>query len=130
MTLAAETAAEVAIEERQLRVFISYSRADSSAFAAKLREKLLENDFEAYLDQHDIAPGEPWQERLSGLITRADTVVFCLSPHFIKSEICGWGVNEAERLGKRLIPVVVKEKGDVWTLLGFSAAKLRHPQSR
>jgi hypothetical protein len=106
MTLAAETPTEASAEERQLRVFISYSRTDS-AFAAKLRENLLDNDFEAYLDQHDIAPGEPWRERLSGLITRADTVVFCLSPHFIKSDICDWEVNEAERFGKRLIPVVV-----------------------
>jgi hypothetical protein len=32
--------------------------------------------------------------------------VFCLSPHFINSDICDWEVNEAERLGKRLIPVV------------------------
>jgi WD40 repeat protein len=105
MALETETAADVIAPERQLRVFISYSRADS-AFAAKLRENLIENNIDAYLDQYDIAPGEPWQERLSGLITRADTVVFCLSPHFIQSEICDWEVNEAERLGKRLIPVV------------------------
>ena len=95
----------VGSNERQTRVFISYSRKDSD-FAQALREALMERGFEAYLDQHDIAPGEPWRERLSGLISTADTVIFCLSANFVASKICDWEVNEAERLGKRLLPVV------------------------
>ena len=93
------------------KVFISYSRKDS-AFAENLRDALITSGFEAYLDQHDIAPGEPWQERLSGLIATADTVVFCLSPNFVASPICDWEVNEAERLGKRLLPVVAANTSD------------------
>ena len=91
--------------DRPTRVFLSYSRSDSS-FAEKLRQALIQQGFEAYLDKHDIRPGEPWQERLGGLIARADIVVFCLSPISIRSEICDWEVNEAERLSKRILPVV------------------------
>ena len=90
------------------RVFISYSRKDGD-FAERLRDALRLRGFEAYLDKHDILPGEPWQERLSGLIKTADTVIFCLSPNFVASPVCDWEVNEAERIGKRLLPVVAAD---------------------
>ena len=100
--------ADAQVPRRETRIFISYSRKDSD-FAERLRDDLAEREFEAYLDKHDIRPGEPWQERLSGLITRADVVIFCLSPNSVTSEICDWEVNEAERIGKRLLPVVIAE---------------------
>ena len=96
------------IEDRKTRIFISYSRKDS-AFAERLRDGLIARQFEAYLDKHDIRPGEPWQERIGGLITRADMVIFCLSPNFVASKICDWEVNEAERVGKRLLPIVLED---------------------
>jgi WD40 repeat protein len=97
--------------ERGTRVFISYSRKDG-AFADRLRDALIARRFEAYLDRHDIAPGEPWQERLAGLITNADAVVICMSPNFVASPVCDWEVNEAERLGKRVLPVVAAATPD------------------
>ena len=87
--------------QKKTKVFISYSRKDDS-FSETLRDRLLENGFEAYLDRHDILPGEPWKERLGGLIAAADTVVFCMSPNSLGSKMCDWEVNEAERLGKRI----------------------------
>jgi len=33
-------------------------------------------------------------------------VFFCLSPNFVATPVCDWEVNEAERIGKRLLPVV------------------------
>src|ERR1700676_1840799 len=57
------------------KVFVSYSRKDL-AFAQMLVGALAERDFDAFLDKTDIAPGEPWKERLAGLIAAADTVVF------------------------------------------------------
>lgn len=94
--------------EQQARVFISYSRADIS-IAETLRDALTAGGFEAFLDQHDIAPGEPWKERLAALIASAERVVFLISPDSVASEICGWEVDQAERLGKSVIPVVVRE---------------------
>jgi tetratricopeptide (TPR) repeat protein len=87
------------------RIFVSYSRRDKE-FAEGLTAALTEHGFEAFLDVKDIAPGEPWQERLSKLIRAADTVVFIVSPDSLKSEICGWEANEASKLGKRILPVV------------------------
>ena len=69
-------------DKGKLRVFISYSR-DDLYFADQL---------DAALDA-------------CGLISEADTVVFVLSPASARSEICAWEVEEAARLGKRILPV-------------------------
>ena len=94
--------------QRRVRVFISYSRKDSE-IAQWLWNNLQNRGYEVTLDEHDILPGEEWRNRLSGLIQSADVVVFCVSPNFAASEVCSWEVNEAERQGKRLLPVVVTE---------------------
>jgi formylglycine-generating enzyme required for sulfatase activity len=90
------------------KVFISYSRKDLAAVEA-LRDALIAGGLDAYLDLHDILPGEPWRERLGKLIEAADTVVFALSPDSVASDIVDWEVNEAERLGKRILPVVIRD---------------------
>lgn len=87
------------------KVFISYSRRDAG-FADELVEGLKACGFEAYIDREDIAPGEAWEARLSGLIAEADTVVYVISPHSVTSEQCHWEVSETLRMSKRLLPVV------------------------
>ena len=93
------------------KVFVSYSRKDS-AFAQMLVGALAERGFDAFLDKTDIAPGEPWKERLAGLIATADTVVFSVSPDSVGSTICAWELEESARLGKRIIPVVARRIAD------------------
>jgi hypothetical protein len=96
------------LTDTRLQVFLSYSRKDL-ATAERLRDALIPRGFGAYLDKHDILPGEPWKERLAHLIETADTVVFLLSPDSVASAVCDWEVNEAERLGKRILPVVIRD---------------------
>lgn len=62
------------------KVFISYSRRDSTECAEELVEGLKLAGFEPLLDRRDIVAGEDWEARLGGLIKRADTVVFVISP--------------------------------------------------
>ena len=93
------------------KVFVSYSRKDA-AFAQMLVGALAERGFDAFLDKTDIAPGEPWKERLAGLIATADTVVFAVSPDSVASNICTWELEESTRLGKRIIPVVARRIAD------------------
>jgi CheY-like chemotaxis protein len=92
-------------------VFISYARVDVE-FAIKLRDALIACRFEAFLDMHSILPGEPWQDRLAELINVCDTVLFALSPQSIASKVCEWEVGEAERLNKRVIPVVFRDPNE------------------
>lgn len=93
-------------EEQKPRIFISYARSDA-AIAESMRVRLINAGFDAFLDKHDIAPGEPWRPRLGKLIARADKVVFLVSPKSIASTMCEWEIDEAERLGKPLLPIVI-----------------------
>src|SRR4030095_16510613 len=92
----------------KLKVFISYSRKDSSDFADELVAGLELAGFAPFLDPHDIAAGEDWETRLGGLIQAADAVVYVISPEAVKSERCSWEVDKTLALSKRLIPVIFK----------------------
>src|SRR5262245_28390438 len=88
----------------KLRVFISYSR-DDLKFADQLDAALNAYGFECIIDRHGISGGEEGKRRLGNMISEADTVVFVLSPSSARSETCAWEVEEAARLGKRILPV-------------------------
>lgn len=97
----------------KLKVFISYSRADAK-FADELVAGLeFKEEFEVTLDRHSIIEGEDWKKRLGALIADADTVVFMLSPDSAQSPICGWEVEEAHRLSKRILPVLARPLGGI-----------------
>jgi TIR domain len=87
----------------KLRVFISYSR-DDLHFANQLEAALNAYGFECFIDREGISVGEDWKQRLGNLIRDADTVAFVLSPSSASSKVCAWEVDEATRLGKRIIP--------------------------
>src|SRR5262249_56970551 len=89
----------------KLKAFVSYSRDDLD-FADQLVAALELCGFEATIDRHGISGGEAWQQRLGALILESDTVVFVLSPSSARSDICGWEVEEAARLGKRSLPAL------------------------
>jgi TPR repeat protein len=91
----------------KLRVFISYSR-DDLKFADQLDAALNAYGFECVIDRQGIPGGEEWKRRLGNLISEADTVVFVLSPTSALSPTCDWEVEEARRLGKRILPVICR----------------------
>jgi TIR domain len=92
----------------KLKVFISYSRKDSTAFADELMAGLEVAGFAPFLDRRNIVAGENWEKRLGGLIEQSDTVVFVVSPEALKSERCEWEVNRTLEVSKRLLPVIFK----------------------
>jgi hypothetical protein len=83
---------------------ISYSREDLE-FADQLDPALKCLRVDCVIDRHGISGGENWKRRLGNLISEADTVVFVLSPTSARSEVCAWEVEEATRLGKRILPI-------------------------
>jgi formylglycine-generating enzyme required for sulfatase activity len=95
-------------DSQKLKVFISYSRKDSTDFADELVAGLELAGFAPFIDRHDIAAGEDWETRLGGLIQDADTVVYVISPEAVKSDRCAWEVDKSLALAKRLIPVIFK----------------------
>jgi len=103
--------AESAQQGGKLNVFISYSRRDL-AFADQLDACLQLGGFETTIDRRAISGGEDFKARLGALIRDADTVLFVLSRSSAQSRVCAWEVEEAIRLGKRIIPVLRRPLGD------------------
>lgn len=103
-----------ALPEIRTKVFVSYARADK-AFANDLVLGLAACGFAPYIDREDIAAGEDWAKRLSGLIAEADTIVYVISPDSVMSEQCSWELAESLRLAKRVLPVVWRPVEDATT---------------
>jgi hypothetical protein len=98
-------------EAGRLAVFLSYS-CDDLGFADQLEAALQSHKYDVAIDRQGISGGEDWRTRLGGLIRDADTVIFVLSPSSAGSDLCKWEVEEASRLGKRIIPVPCRPLGD------------------
>ncbi|MBN8738296.1 MAG: hypothetical protein BGP24_03875 [Lysobacterales bacterium 69-70] len=92
-------------------VFISYSRKDGDRMQA-LAEGLRTAGFRVLLDTTGIRPAEIWRERLAQLIRQCDSVIFLISPDSVRSSVCEWELDEAERRAKRLFPVRIRETAD------------------
>ncbi len=93
---------------QKARIFISYSRKDI-AFADQLEAMLKARSFEPLIDRTEIYAFEDWWKRIEGLIGRADTIVFVLSPDSIASDIALKEVAYAASLNKRLAPIVCRQ---------------------
>jgi tetratricopeptide (TPR) repeat protein len=101
-------AASQEVEDRsKAKVFISYSRKDIE-FADRLDAALKARGFEPLIDRTDtdIHALEQCWDRIKALISRADTVVFVISPDAVASEIALKEIAEAASLNKRFVPVV------------------------
>jgi TIR domain len=93
-----------------MKVFISYAREDVD-FVDRLRGSLLRRGFEPLVDRNNIQALDEWKKQLGRLIRRADAAIFVLSPAWLASEMCAWELQRANRLGKRLAPIVKEEPG-------------------
>jgi hypothetical protein len=93
------------------RVFISYSRKDM-AFADWLEAALKARGFEPLIDRTEIYAFEDWWSRIQALISRADTVVFVLSPDAVASDVALKEVAYAASLNKRFAPIVCQRVAD------------------
>ncbi|AFY38534.1 putative Chase2 sensor protein [[Leptolyngbya] sp. PCC 7376] len=91
-------------------VFISYGRADSLGFAAKLNQRLVEAGLEVWFDFDDIPLGVDYQKQIDDGIDKADNFVFVIAPHSINSPYCGLEVERALQRNKRIFPILHVEE--------------------
>jgi hypothetical protein len=97
--------------QRKTKIFISYSRKDM-AFADRLDTALKGRGFEPLIDRSEIYAFEDWWNRIEALISRADTVVFVLSPDAVVSDVALKEVAHAIALYKRVAPIVCRRVAD------------------
>src|SRR5580658_1677349 len=93
------------------KIFISYSRKDMS-FADRFDAALKTRGFEPLIDREEIYAFEDWWKRIEALISRADTVVFVLSPDAVASDVALKEVAYAASLNKRFAPIVCQRVAD------------------
>lgn len=88
-------------------VFVSYRRTDV-AFARQLSVAFAQAERTAWIDWEDIPPGaRDFTREIAAGIEQANVFVAVLSPAFLGSEYCLQELIYADRLNKRIIPVVV-----------------------
>src|ERR1700726_1930934 len=97
--------------EPKARIFISYSRKDM-AFVDRLEPALKTRGFEPLIDRTEIYAFEDWWKRIEALITRADAVVFVLSPDAVVSDVALKEIAFAASLNKRFAPIVCRAVDD------------------
>jgi hypothetical protein len=96
--------------DRKLRIHITSARPDYE-FTTELVSGLQFAGYDVFIDRHDLIAAESWNSRLGALIMEADVVVFVLSLASSKSDTCNWEANEAQKLTKRIVPVLYQSLG-------------------
>jgi len=86
-------------------VFISYSRRDK-VFTQKLYEALKAVNRAVWADWDSIPAASDWFAEIKEGIEQTDSVLFVLSPEWIKSNECRKELAYAVEMGKRLFPIL------------------------
>ena len=93
-------------------VFVSYRRKDV-AFVKRLSEALGKRQREVWLDWSDIPPGvNNFTREIEAGIESANVFIAVLSPDYLVSEYCLAELQYADRLNKRILPIVCHPLGD------------------
>ncbi|MDP2311539.1 MAG: toll/interleukin-1 receptor domain-containing protein [Pseudomonadota bacterium] len=90
-------------------VFLSHNSVDK-ALVVKLKSLLRERGLRAWLDKDELTPGEPWQPLLEKGVGASATIAACIGPSGMgpwQSEEVELALQDARRLGKRVIPVIL-----------------------
>ncbi|MDP1744684.1 MAG: toll/interleukin-1 receptor domain-containing protein [Bacteroidota bacterium] len=75
----------IGISEEDQRIFISYRRDDTTAFAEQLFDRLHHEGFDVFLDRFSINPAVNFQNRLYQELADKAMIVFLESPTFLSS---------------------------------------------
>ncbi len=102
-----------ATSEQKIELFVSYARADTKFVDELVAGLDYDGGFSVAIDRTAIGKGDNWKNRLSELIAWNDTVVFVLTPNSARSRVCRWEMREAERMSKRIIPVLAADLGEI-----------------
>src|SRR6266487_879772 len=86
-------------------VFISYSRRDK-VFTQKVFDALQAANRNVWADWDDIPAASDWYTEIKEGIEQAESILFVLSPEWIKSNECRKELTYAVEMGKRLFPIL------------------------
>lgn len=91
-------------EVEPTKIFISYKRSESSAFALLVMTMLKNAGLTPFLDLA-LVPGEDWSSGLKDHVEHADYLVLLLSHDTLSSKIVREEIKWAQDMGKIIIPI-------------------------
>src|SRR6516164_6196438 len=94
------------------KIFISYSHKDAAQLAQRLRNNLIAESFDAWLDHRGLEAGGTWTAEIERAIDLSQVVLALVSPGACNSEICRAEQLRSLRKGKRLIPLLAASDSD------------------
>lgn len=94
----------MSVKPKQL--FVSYAHQDKKRIKHVV-ELLKAGGCEPWFDHH-LVGGRHWKSQLLDEIRRCDVFVYILTPHSVASKWCQWEFAEAVRLGKPVVPVLLR----------------------
>lgn len=86
-------------------VFVSYARADVAAVRG-LTDDIALGDHRVWFDR-DLHGGDDWWRRILERVRECSVVVFALSEHSLRSQVCRAELDYAEALGVPVVPIQV-----------------------
>lgn len=87
-------------------IFISYSHKDAD-FARQLVNDLKPRAKSVWFDEISIRPGRYWDDEIESGISATDVLLSLLSPNLLDSKICKDEFDNADRLEKPIIPLLI-----------------------
>lgn len=97
------------------RLFISYARADGTAFADQLQRDL--QPHEVWLDRSEISGGAQWEAELEEAIDRCDAALAVLTRAYPASRVSRDELQRTRRRKKPIIPLLVHADAERQLLL-------------
>ncbi len=90
-----------------MNLFISYAYPDKQRVENQLIRVLRSGGHTPHYDLN-LVVGKNWQQALFEAIGRSDAFIYVISPASVDSEWCQWEYASAVRLGKPIIPVMIR----------------------
>lgn len=90
-------------------VFISYSRRDLDA-ARQIANLLIGAGYNVWVDW-ELRAGQTWKAMIREKIEKSDRFVCVVTPEMLDSPWCTWELSVATRMGKPVVPVLVRAGG-------------------
>lgn len=89
-----------------IKVFISYRREESSAFALLVDSTLREVGIDIFLDTESLLYGEDWRKTIQQNIVKRDYFLLLVGKTTLASEIIRWEIRQAASNQSVIIPIV------------------------
>lgn len=99
------------IFDLHMKIFLSYGHDEFERLAQRLKEDLLSEGFDIWMDKDQIRGTQAWEVEIEKGISSSDWLVLLMTEHSVRRPdgVCLDEVSYARYLGKQIAPVMIQE---------------------